>query len=47
MDKKFYRCMVCNDIHYGVNAPEVCPTCLNKNAYIEFSAEEAKMMMKL
>lgn len=40
--KKFYRCHVCNDIHYGVKTPEVCPTCLVKNAYLEISPHEAK-----
>ncbi len=40
--KKFWRCFVCNDIHYGVKPPEICPTCLVKNAYVEISSEEAK-----
>jgi len=40
--KKFWRCHVCNDVHYGVNPPEVCPTCLVKKAYVEISSEEAK-----
>lgn len=40
--KKFWRCHVCNDVHYGVNPPEVCPTCLVKKAYMEISSEEAK-----
>jgi len=26
-EKKFWRCTVCGDLHYGANAPEVCPTC--------------------
>jgi len=42
MDKKFYRCTVCNDIHFGVNAPELCPTCKVRNAYVEIDASEAK-----
>ncbi|MFA5022252.1 MAG: hypothetical protein WC508_04205 [Patescibacteria group bacterium] len=46
-DKKFYRCNVCNDIHYGVNAPEICPTCQTKNAYLEVSLQEAKTIMAL
>jgi len=33
---------VCNDIHYGVKPPEICPTCLVKNAYVEVSSEEAR-----
>ncbi len=40
--KKYWRCFVCNDIHYGVKPPEICPTCLAKNAYVEISSEEAK-----
>ncbi len=40
--KKFWRCFVCNDTHYGVKPPEICPTCLVKNAYVEISSEEAK-----
>jgi len=41
-DKKFWRCAVCNDIHYGVAGPEICPTCMSKNAYVEIDKEEAK-----
>ncbi len=40
--KKFWRCFVCNDIHYGMKPPEICPTCLVKNAYVEISSEEAR-----
>jgi ferredoxin-thioredoxin reductase catalytic chain len=40
--KKYWRCFVCNDIHYGVKPPEICPTCLAKNAYVEISSAEAK-----
>lgn len=40
--KKFWRCYVCNDIHYGVKPPQVCPTCLAKNAYVEISSAEAE-----
>ena len=40
--KKYWRCFVCNDIHYGVKPPGICPTCLVKNAYVEISSEEAK-----
>lgn len=39
--KKYWRCYVCGDIHFGVKAPEVCPTCLVKNAYVEISSDEA------
>jgi len=26
-NKKFWRCTVCGDLHYGLAAPETCPTC--------------------
>jgi len=42
MMKKFWRCFVCNDIHYGTSPPEVCPTCLAKNAYVEISSAEGQ-----
>ncbi|MGQ9673906.1 MAG: ferredoxin-thioredoxin reductase catalytic domain-containing protein [Candidatus Aminicenantales bacterium] len=44
--KKFWRCFVCNDIHYGLKPPEICPTCSVKNAYIEISSKEARKMMR-
>jgi ferredoxin-thioredoxin reductase catalytic subunit len=40
--KKYWRCHVCNDIHYGVKPPEICPTCGFKNAYVEISSDEAE-----
>ncbi|MGB8951394.1 MAG: ferredoxin-thioredoxin reductase catalytic domain-containing protein [Candidatus Aminicenantales bacterium] len=40
--KKFWRCFVCNDIHYGAKPPEICPTCQVKNAYVEISFQEAE-----
>ena len=43
--KKFWRCYVCNDLHYGVNPPEICPTCMQKNAYVQISSEEAKRII--
>lgn len=45
MKKKFYRCKVCGDIHYGVEGPEDCPTCHTKDAYEPVSKEEAKKSM--
>lgn len=45
--KKFWRCFVCNDIHYGVKPPELCPTCKVVDAYVEVSAAEAKRMMRM
>ncbi|MBW2992262.1 hypothetical protein KY345_03530 [Candidatus Woesearchaeota archaeon] len=46
-DKKFFRCNVCNDIHYGVAGPEICPTCQTPNAYAEIDVQEAKSVMGL
>jgi len=40
--RKFWRCYVCNDIHYGIKPPDVCPTCKVKNAYVLISTHEAK-----
>jgi rubrerythrin len=47
VEKKFWRCTVCSDIHYGVAPPEICPTCKVKNAYVEIEEKEAKMVMGL
>jgi ferredoxin-thioredoxin reductase catalytic chain len=47
MKKKYWRCHVCNDIHYGLKPPELCPTCLAKNAYVEISSAEAEKFMVL
>jgi len=43
--KKFWRCHVCNDIHYGIRPPEICPTCMVKDAYVEISSQEAKTVI--
>ena len=45
--KKYWRCHVCNDIHLGVKPPEICPTCLVKNAYVEVATHEAQKIMSL
>lgn len=39
--KRTWRCFVCNDVHYGTQPPEVCPTCKVRRAYVEISSEEA------
>ena len=46
-EKSFFRCNVCNDIHYGIAGPEICPTCRAKNAYILIEQKEAKMVTGL
>jgi len=43
--KKFWRCHVCNDIHYGIRPPEICPTCMVKDAYVEISSQEAEKII--
>jgi ferredoxin-thioredoxin reductase catalytic subunit len=45
--KKYWRCHVCNDIHYGIKPPEICPTCCVKNAYVEISSAEAKKIQSV
>jgi len=40
-DKKFWRCTVCNDLHYGLKGPTPCPTCNAENAYVEIEKQEA------
>ena len=40
--KKFWRCHVCNDVHFGIHPPELCPTCKVLNAYVEISSAEAQ-----
>jgi ferredoxin-thioredoxin reductase catalytic chain len=32
--KRFWRCHVCNDIHFGAKPPEYCPTCGMRNAFV-------------
>ncbi|MFC2157262.1 ferredoxin-thioredoxin reductase catalytic domain-containing protein [Acidobacteriota bacterium] len=44
--KKYWRCHVCNDIHYGLNPPVKCPTCMVDHAYVEVSAKEAHQVME-
>ncbi|HLC80535.1 MAG TPA: hypothetical protein VJG31_02075 [Candidatus Nanoarchaeia archaeon] len=38
--KKYWICKVCRDLHYGANAPEVCPTCGQVHQYIPVTKEE-------
>lgn len=45
MKKRYWRCFVCNDIHFGIAPPELCPTCKVLNAYVEISAEEARKIL--
>jgi len=45
MKKRYWRCFVCNDVHYGIAPPELCPTCKVLNAYVEISAAEARKIL--
>ncbi|HPW17604.1 MAG TPA: ferredoxin-thioredoxin reductase catalytic domain-containing protein [Candidatus Aminicenantes bacterium] len=45
MEKRHWRCFVCNDIHHGVAPPGLCPTCKVPNAYVEVSAAEARRIV--
>ncbi|MBN1941417.1 MAG: hypothetical protein JW772_04515 [Candidatus Diapherotrites archaeon] len=47
MGKKFGKCKVCGDIHFGDAWPEICPTCKAENAYETIEAEKAKEEMRL
>jgi ferredoxin-thioredoxin reductase catalytic chain len=40
--KRYWRCFVCNDVHYGFRPPELCPTCKVRHAYVEISPAEAR-----
>ena len=45
MKKRYWRCFVCNDVHYGIAPPELCPTCKVLSAYVEISAAEARQIL--
>jgi len=44
--KKLWRCTVCNDIHYGIAPPEICPTCHVRRAYVLIDKNEASFVME-
>ena len=46
-EKKFFRCNVCSDIHYGISGPKLCPTCNTEDAYVEVTKEEAQKIIGL
>lgn len=47
MGKRFFRCKVCGDIHFGEAGPEICPTCHQKNVYVPIEKSEAKEKLGL
>jgi len=39
--KKYWRCTVCGDLHYGTNPANPCPTCNNPSSKaVEITKEE-------
>jgi rubrerythrin len=40
--KRYFHCTVCDDIHYGENPPEICPTCETMSSYVEVTKNEAE-----
>ncbi len=42
-----WRCTVCNDLHISKNPPKVCPTCFEKDAYIQVSLSEFKKILEV
>jgi len=44
-EKLVWRCHICNDLHFGVEAPEVCPTCRARNAYVRVDTAEALALL--
>lgn len=46
-DKKFWRCSICGDLHYGPAAPEICPNCgYSREKAREISKEEFLSKLK-
>ena len=39
-NKKYWQCQVCGDLHYGVEAPDPCPTCKTPKSQTEEITEE-------
>ncbi|MBU0531116.1 hypothetical protein KJ910_01280 [Patescibacteria group bacterium] len=45
MKKKFFKCRVCGDIHFGLDAPAVCPTCKVKKSYEAATGADANTLL--
>jgi len=45
--KKFWRCHVCNDLYIGKNPPKICPTCKEKEAYVEINEKEFRSFLEI
>jgi len=45
--KKFWRCTICGDLHWGASAPEKCPTCGHpRSDSVEIKKEEFLKLIK-
>lgn len=44
-EKRFWRCIVCNDVHYGAEPPRTCPTCMARNTYVEIDPQTGRKVM--
>lgn len=45
VEKSYFRCTVCNDFHFGLRPPTICPTCGSKNAYVPVVEQEADIVL--
>ena len=45
--RRLWRCLVCNDLHLGMEPPAICPTCTQKDVYMEISETEFSGMIGL
>jgi rubrerythrin len=45
--KKIFRCNVCNDLIIAFVPLEICPTCLQKDAYVEINENEIKNLLEI
>ena len=46
-NRKLWRCLVCNDLHLGMEPPKICPTCSHKDVYVEITEKEFTGMIRL
>ncbi len=44
--KKYFRCIVCGDLHYGELEPKICPTCMQENVYVKCEEKEFFLVSK-
>ena len=46
--KTYWRCTICNDLHYGADAPEKCPTCgAPREKHEQIDEEKFKEIMEV